>query len=68
VAVVGSQPLSVVCEPGANVLVFGSREDEVAISVVSARESVGEFARCFQGGLAHLIWVRARSCWLVSRR
>lgn len=60
-AVVRSQPLSVVCKPCADVLILGGREDEIAISVVSASKSVGEFARCFQGGLAHLIWVRARS-------
>jgi hypothetical protein len=39
-AMVCSQPLSVVCEPGADVLIFGGREDDIAVSVIPVEGSV----------------------------
>lgn len=50
-AVIRSQALSVVREPGANVLVLRGREDDVAVSVVSAEVSIPEAMRHVLGGL-----------------
>lgn len=36
-AVVGAEALAVVGEPGANVLILGCGEDDVAIAVISVR-------------------------------
>jgi hypothetical protein len=36
-----SEPLSVVREPGADVLIFGGGEDDIAVSVIPVEGSVG---------------------------
>lgn len=59
---VGAQSLSVVCVPGADVLILCGREDKIAIFVVSREVLEGGVCDQIQGlWFAYLIWVKARS-------
>ena len=60
-AVVRAETLAVVCVPGANVLILCSRENKIAIAVVSREESVYASACVFREAEPYLIWVSARS-------
>ena len=42
VALICAEPLAVVCEPGADVLILGSREEEIAFAVVPDRRARGQ--------------------------
>lgn len=59
--VVGSEPLAVAAVPGANDVVFGDGEDDVAIGVVSCEASQPGRPTVVEVEEAHFTWVKARS-------
>lgn len=63
VAVVSAETFAVGREPGADYLIFGGGEEDVAVFGVSVDRDLAKaiFSACW-GTKAHFIWVRDRSC------